>query len=45
MTNQYPPDIQHLATAILTTPGDADSNLRYAVEARAAQHGGRPITA
>lgn len=44
MTNQYPPDIQHIANAILTTPGDADVNLRRAVETRAAQHGGRPTT-
>jgi alkylhydroperoxidase family enzyme len=44
MTNQYPSDILHLANAILTTPGDADSDLRYAVEARAAQLGGCPTT-
>lgn len=44
MTNQYPPAIQHLANAILTTPGDADAYLRHAVEARAAQLGGRSTT-
>ena len=44
MTNQYPSDIQHLANAILTNSGDTESNLRYTVEARAAQLGGRPTT-
>lgn len=44
MTNQYPSDIQHLANAILTTSGDTESNLRYTVEARAAQLDGRLTT-
>lgn len=42
MTNQYPPVIQRFVDAVLTTPGDTRDELRCAVEARAAQNGGRP---
>ena len=44
MTNQYPPAIQHLVNAVLTTTGDTDPHLRRSVEARAAQLGGRPTS-
>ena len=42
MTSQYTPDIQRLVDAVLTTRGDTDPDLRRAVEARAAELGGRP---
>ena len=43
MTNQYITGVQQLIDAVLTTTGDTEPNLRCVVEARAAQHGGRPI--
>lgn len=42
MTDQSILDIQHLAEAIRSTPGDATRDLRGAIEARAASFGGRP---
>jgi alkylhydroperoxidase family enzyme len=42
MTNQYPPVIQRFVDAVMITPGDTRDELRWAVEARAAQNGGRP---
>ncbi|MDQ6643712.1 MAG: hypothetical protein M3Y76_04625 [Chloroflexota bacterium] len=41
MTNQYTARLQQLIDAVLTTPGDTDVNFRRAVEARAAELGGR----
>ncbi|GAC1349973.1 MAG: hypothetical protein NVSMB27_28110 [Ktedonobacteraceae bacterium] len=43
MTNQYSTGVQQLIDAVLTTPGDTEPDLRYAIEARAAHQGGRPI--
>jgi alkylhydroperoxidase family enzyme len=42
MTNQYPVAIQRFVDAVLTTPGETHEELRRTVEARAAQHSGRP---
>jgi alkylhydroperoxidase family enzyme len=42
MTNQYPAVIQRFVDTVLTTPGDIHEELRRAIEARAAQNGGRP---
>ena len=41
MTNQYPPAIQRLVEAVLTTPGVTSLDLRRSVEERAAELGGR----
>jgi len=40
-TERHKPHIQRLIDGVLNTPGDADPSVRHAVEARAAELGGR----
>lgn len=42
ITERYKSHIQRVIDAILNTPGDTDPSVRHAVEARAAELGGRP---
>ncbi len=43
MANQYRASTQRMIDTVLTTPGDSDPAVRRAVEARAAELGGRSI--
>ena len=43
MNDRYSALVQRLVDAVLTSPGDTDSYIRRAVEARAAALGGRPV--
>lgn len=42
IAERYKSHIQRVIDAVLNTPGDTDPSVRHAVEARAAELGGRP---
>ncbi len=42
MDNRYAANIQCMVDAVLTSQGESDPSLRWAVETRSAQLGGRP---
>lgn len=42
MHDRHAESMQRMVDAILTTPGDTETALRRAIEARAATYGGRP---
>jgi hypothetical protein len=42
LNNRHAKNMQHMVDAVLTTPGETDTSLRRAIEARTAALGGRP---